>query len=171
MDREKKRRTVKIVAGIIFAIIAVQGLVTAFKSVSAPAPYVSSLPVEELVIETAAGEKRIFNVEIAAKPVDVQIGLMYRKQMPEDHGMLFEMGAPKEVSFWMKNTLIPLDLLFIAADGRIVNIHRNAVPGDLRSLPSLEPVTGVLEINGGMADKLGIKIGDRALHPYFSVSN
>jgi uncharacterized membrane protein (UPF0127 family) len=112
--------------------------------------------------------KAEFDVEIASQPIDLHVGLMFRKEMAKDRGMLFEFGdEPKEESFWMKDTLIPLDMIFVAADGHIVNIHPNARPGDITPIPSLEPVTAVLEINGGMAEGLGIKVGDKVLHPYF----
>ncbi len=128
----------------------------------------SGLPVEKLTVQEKDGKEVTFNVEIAAKPVDLHVGLMFRKEMPKDHGMLFEFPAAAEQSFWMKDTLIPLDMLFVAADGRIVNIHRNARPEDTTPIPSIEPVTGVIELNGGMADEAGIKIGDLVVHPFFT---
>lgn len=130
--------------------------------------YQTTLPVEKTVIVKQDGKKHTFNLEIASKPIDIQIGLMYREKMPKDHGMMFQMGkTPQVVSFWMKNTLIPLDMLFVAADGTIANIHRNAQPGSLTSVPSQLPVTAVIELNGGRADAVGLSIGDRVLHPYF----
>lgn len=130
--------------------------------------YKSSLPVEKLYIQTKDGKPEI-EVEIASTPMDIKIGLMFRKSMDKNHGMLFQLGRddPHEANFWMKDTYIPLDMLFVAKDGRIVNIHRNAKPLTLTPIPSLEPVTGVIELNGGMADALGIAIGDKVKHPYF----
>lgn len=126
------------------------------------------LRTEEILIETASGEKIPMLMEIAEKPVDLQVGLMYREKMDKDHGMMFLMGRePIVTSFWMKNTLIPLDMLFVAQDGRIAHIHRNATPHSLSGISSREPVTAVVEINGGRADALGISIGDKVIHPYF----
>ena len=100
--------------------------------------------------------------------MDLEIGLMYRKTMPEDNGMLFLLSAePKETAFWMKNTLIPLDMLFIARDCTIVNIHAGAEPLSLTPIPSGQPVTAVIELNGGRAQALGIKAGDKVIAPYF----
>jgi uncharacterized protein len=128
----------------------------------------SGLPVEKLVIREKGGKEATFNVEIASKPIDLHVGLMFRKEMPKDHGMLFEFaGDPREQTFWMKDTLIALDMLFVSADGHIVNLHRNAHPQDLTPIPSGEPVTAVIELNAGVIDDLGIKIGDRVVHPFF----
>ncbi|MEZ0261925.1 MAG: DUF192 domain-containing protein [Alphaproteobacteria bacterium] len=128
----------------------------------------TKLPSEPVAIQTKDGKAEL-EVEIAKTPMDIKIGLMFRKSMEENHGMLFQLGRddPHTANFWMKETYIPLDLIFIAKDGRIVNIHRNAKPLDLTPIPSLEPVTGVIEVNAGIADALGIAVGDKVLHPYF----
>lgn len=123
---------------------------------------------ETLVIETRSGAKHSFEIEVADTPQKQAIGLMYRKQMDADHGMLFLMSRePKETAFWMKNTYIPLDMLFIGADGRIEHIRENTVPLDLTPVPSGVPVTAVLELNGGRTAALGIAEGDRVIHYYF----
>jgi hypothetical protein len=128
----------------------------------------SGLRVEEVIIQTAAGQQHRFNMEVAEKPIDIQIGLMHRTDMADDAGMIFLMGkSPQMTSFWMKNTLIPLDMIFVAADGRIAHIHENAVPQDLTSISSRYPVTAVIEINGGLSAKLGIRVGDRVKYSYF----
>jgi len=133
--------------------------------------YKSGLPVEKVVVMKQDGGKQVFKLEIAAKPIDIQIGLMHRKSMPPNHGMMFQMGkTPRHVSFWMKNTLIPLDMLFVAADGSIINIHHNATPLSLTGIPSQGPITAVIELNGGRAEETGIRIGDRVLHPYFGTA-
>lgn len=113
------------------------------------------------------GVEHKFEVEIADTDETREKGLMYRRHMADNRGMLFEMGATAPVGFWMKNTLIPLDILFIDGAGVIKKIHANAVPGDLSPLLSEVPVTGVLEINGGLAKTLGIAPGDKVVHPYF----
>jgi uncharacterized membrane protein (UPF0127 family) len=92
---------------------------------------------------------------------------MFREELAPNAGMLFDFKREQPVSFWMKNTLIPLDVFFIKADGRIVNIAKRAVPHSERSIASDEPVLGVLETNAGVADRLGIKLGDIVRHPVF----
>src|SRR6185437_1187319 len=113
----------------------------------------------ELTIETAAGKHR-FTVELAQTPKQMAQGLMYRRSLPADAGMLFEFPSPQIAAFWMKNTLIPLDMLFIAADGRITGIHERAVPLSEEPIVSAGSVVAVLELNGGTAARLGIKPGD-----------
>ncbi len=130
---------------------------------------VSNLPVEKAVFETQNGDKHEVDLEVATRPVDLEMGLMFRKEMAKDHGMLFEMGrTPAPTSFWMKNTYIPLDIIYIDETGHIINIARNAVPKSLTSISSGGPVTGVIELNGGRADELGLRVGDKVNHPYFN---
>lgn len=120
------------------------------------------------MIETQSGKKHIFFVEIAERGVDTEIGLMHRQSLPLDQGMMFLLGRePVATAFWMKNTLIPLDMLFVGAAGIIMHIHANAEPQSLESISSGYPVTAVIEINGGLAVEKGIRAGDRVLHPYF----
>ncbi len=102
-----------------------------------------------------------FTVEVAATPEQQERGLMFRKSLAGDRGMIFPYDPPQDVSFWMKNTLIPLDIVFIRADGTIVRITP-AKALDLTPLPSGEPIAGVLEIRSGRAAELGIKEGDVA---------
>lgn len=138
-------------------------LAAAFLFVSRPA----TLRVEPLAVITADGQQHKFTVEIADTPASQQRGLMFRKHMDDDRGMLFEFREVGPVSFWMKNTYIPLDMLFIAENGRVTAIHENAVPQSLEPLPSGGPVSAVLEINGGLARRLGIGIGSTVSHPFF----
>ena len=119
-----------------------------------------------LVVVTAAREIK-FDVELATNDAERARGLMYRKQLAAYEGMLFDFYREMPVSFWMKNTLIPLDMVFIAADGTVKHIHANAVPLSTESVPSRFPVRAVLEINGGSAALLGIKPGDKVRHPIF----
>lgn len=102
-----------------------------------------------------------FSVEIADNEAERERGLMFRKQMAADHGMLFDFQHDQPVSFWMHNTYIPLDMIFIAADGRILRIAENARPMSDALIPSGAPVRAVLELNGGTAQSLGIAAGDR----------
>ena len=112
-----------------------------------------------LTIDTASGPKR-FSIELALTPQQQQQGLMYRSSLAADAGMLFVFPTTQPTAFWMKNTLIPLDMLFIAADGRIVHIHELAVPLSEATIDSGGPVKAVLEVNGGTVARLKIKIGD-----------
>jgi uncharacterized membrane protein (UPF0127 family) len=100
-----------------------------------------------------------FTVEVAATPEEQEKGLMFRRSLAGDRGMIFPYDPPQEVAFWMKNTLIPLDIIYIRSDGTIVRITK-AEAMDLTPLPSGEPITGVLEIRAGRAAELGIQEGD-----------
>ena len=108
-----------------------------------------------------------FDVEMALTEPQREHGLMFRKRLGPYEGMLFDFYHEQKVSFWMKNTLIPLDMLFIAGDGTIRHIHVNAKPLSTDTIPSEYPVRAVLEINGGTAALLGIKPGDKVKHPIF----
>jgi hypothetical protein len=148
-------------------LIAVMSIVAALLSwLPAEAQPSQALPKGDVTIAAGSG-KHVFHVEIVTTPEQMAQGLMYRKSLAPDAGMLFDYGRPQPASFWMKNTLIPLDMIFIGADGRIVNIHERAVPHSLDPIPSAGPVRAVLEVNGGTASRLGIKPGDRVLHPIF----
>ena len=113
-----------------------------------------------LEIETERGEVTLA-IEIADEPNERSQGLMFRESLPENSGMLFIYPAPRIASFWMKNTRIPLDMLFIDVDGEITSIARETVPFSLTPVRSTEPVKFILEIDGGDADRLGIAVGDR----------
>jgi uncharacterized membrane protein (UPF0127 family) len=119
-----------------------------------------------LVIATHGRDIK-FDVELATNDAERARGLMYRKQLGPYEGMLFDFYKEMPVSFWMKNTLIPLDMVFIAADGTVKHVHANAVPMSTDTVPSRFPVRAVLEINGGSAALLGIKPGDIVKHPIF----
>jgi hypothetical protein len=117
-----------------------------------------------LVVRSDSGE-HAFTVEVVDTPETRAQGLMYRQELADDAGMLFDFREERPVSFWMRNTYIPLDMLFIEADGTILNIHVNARPHDTTSIPSDGPVQFVLEIPGGRSDELGIAAGDTVEHP------
>jgi uncharacterized protein len=125
------------------------------------------LPEEPLVIATRDGARHRFRVELAADPAHQTTGLMFRERLGPDEGMLFDWGGPRESSMWMKNTLIPLDMLFIAADGRIHRIAERTVPHSLAAVDSRGPVRATLELAGGTAERLGLRVGDRVLHRIF----
>jgi uncharacterized membrane protein (UPF0127 family) len=116
------------------------------------------LPTESITIDSALGPQ-LFKVQLATEWSEQETGLMYRQQMPPNEGMLFDFHQPQAMSFWMKNTLIPLDILFIRADGTVSTIAANAKPLSLKSIKSAEPVQAVLEINGGRAAALQIREG------------
>ena len=122
--------------------------------------------VQTLEIATKTGV-HAFTVEIADNDADRAKGLMFRKELPEGRGMLFDFHLEQEVSFWMENTYIPLDMIFIRGDGRILRIAENTEPLSTRLIPSGGPVRAVLEVIGGTARKLGIAPGDRIGHPMF----
>lgn len=108
-----------------------------------------------------------FTVEVANDRDEISFGLMERENLDADKGMLFDFNPPREPAMFMKNTLIPLDMIFIADDGSIEMIARNTVPGSLRTISPGVPVRAVLEINGGQAAELGILPGDTVQHPLF----
>ena len=109
-----------------------------------------------------------FAVEMATTDAERAQGLMNRKELPEGQGMLFDFQRDQEVGFWMKNTYIPLDMIFIRSDGRIMRIAENTEPLSEKIVPSNSPVRGVLEVIAGTTRKLGIAVGDRVAHPIFS---
>jgi len=111
--------------------------------------------------------RHVFTIELANTPATRAQGLMYRRSMPEDHGMLFDFGRVDMVTMWMRNTYIPLDMLFVRPDGTIARIARNTEPLSERQISSGEPVLGVLEINAGLSNRLGIDVGDLVEHGMF----
>lgn len=122
-------------------------------------------------VTVASGDARHhFEVWVADTPSRQTQGLMYVRGLDARHGMLFVFDRPRYASFWMRNTYVALDLLFIAADGRILNIARDAVPLSTTPIESAGPVTGVLELVAGTTGRLGIEAGDRVEHPAFAAS-
>ena len=117
-----------------------------------------------LVLHTSSGDYA-FNVEIADTNESRAKGLMFRTSLAPDAGMLFDYHQEQNASFWMQNTLIPLDMIFIGADGVVKNIHVNAKPMDTTSIPSGVPVRFVLEVAGGRSREIGLAVGDRMEHP------
>ena len=109
----------------------------------------------------SAEDTHHFIVELAKTPTEKRQGLMYRSSLPIDQGMLFLFKKPKKLTMWMKNTNIPLDMLFISSDGKVDQVTPNTTPHSLSYISSKSPVIAVLEINAGLSEKYGIKAGDR----------
>ena len=139
-------------------------LLFALESISAASEKPIRFVTDTVSLATRSAHHR-FTVEIARTSDEMRHGLMFREHLAPDHGMLFLYDEDQIASFWMKDTLIPLDLLFIDRSGRIVRIHERAVPLSTAIISSREPVRAVLEVNGGTARRLGIEIGDRVIHP------
>jgi uncharacterized membrane protein (UPF0127 family) len=138
-------------------------LVVVFAVASAPAGAASFQPLE---IVTKNGVQ-VFSVEIATTEEEKQTGLMYRKELADGKGMLFDFNPEQEVSMWMKNTYVSLDMIFIRADGRILRIAENTEPLSTKIISSKGPARAVLEVVAGTAQKYGIRPGDRVGHPLF----
>jgi uncharacterized protein len=143
------------------AVIAALVLMAAF--LAAP---VRAGGLETLQIVTASGTHD-FQVEIARDEESRARGLMNRRFLPADRGMLFEFDRAAPVAFWMKNTYIPLDMIFISPKGGVTNIVANAEPLSERAIPSGSPCVAVLELNGGAAAAIGLKVGDMVRHAFF----
>jgi uncharacterized protein len=123
--------------------------------------------VQPLEIVTKSGV-HVFSVEMATTEEEKATGLMYRKELPDGKGMLFDFSPEQQVSMWMKNTFISLDMIFIRADGRILRIAENTEPQSTKIIPSGGLAKGVLEVIAGTAQKYGIAPGDRVAHPLFN---
>jgi len=127
----------------------------------------SAAGLQQMTLDIRSGSKvHRFVVEIARSPQEQETGLMNRPSLAPDRGMIFPYDPPQPVAFWMKNTLIPLDMIFIRADGSIAQIAANTVPLSLEPVPSAEPIAAVLEIAGGRSAELGIHAGDRVDWPH-----
>jgi hypothetical protein len=146
--------------GFSFLVVAV----ALFGCAASPPP--APLPVSTVTIDTAHGPVK-FRVEVAADDVSREYGLMNRRYMAPNDGMLFDFQQSSQVVFWMKDTIIPLDMLFVRADGIIANIKARATPFSLLPIPAAEPVRAVIEINGGRAKALGIEPGETVHNAIF----
>ncbi|GGF23785.1 hypothetical protein GCM10011321_13890 [Youhaiella tibetensis] len=135
----------------------------AFAAVIAFLPLAACSDETKAVLHTATGNYT-FNVEVVDTDATRAKGLMFRQELPKDDGMLFDFLTERNTSFWMQNTFIPLDMIFIGADGTVKTIHENARPFDTTPIPSQVPVRYVLEIAGGRSDEIGLKVGDTFEH-------
>jgi uncharacterized protein len=130
-------------------------------------PAARAASFQPLEIATKSGVQ-VFSVEMATTEEEKQTGLMHRKELPDGKGMLFDFSPEQQISMWMKNTYISLDMIFIRADGRILRIAENTEPLSTRIISSGGLAKGVLEVIAGTAQKYGIQPGDRVAHPLFS---
>lgn len=122
---------------------------------------------DTLAIESLSGQVHEFDIEIAESRAQHARGLMFRKEIPDNFGMLFLFEEEAILSFWMKNTYVPLDILFIGKDGTIVDIHENAEPLSLKTIKPARPAKGALEVIGGSVQNKSLQIGDRVVHSSF----
>ncbi|NND18135.1 MAG: DUF192 domain-containing protein [Silicimonas sp.] len=150
-SRAERSRLIAFVAALVAAFVV-------------SAPLHASCQIDRVDIRGDWGTAR-FTVEVADDPSERSRGLMDRDAMPTSAGMLFVYEHPQRATFWMKNTLIPLDMIFMDQTGRVTRVHENAVPLDLTGIEGGEAVQFVLEINGGLAGRLGIDAGSELRHP------
>jgi uncharacterized protein len=130
----------------------------------------AELPKEKLVIVGHGGEQHAFNVEMAETPEQLTVGLMFRQSVPPDGGMLFDWKRPQESRMWMRNTLVPLDMVFINEDGTIRSIAEDTVPQSLAVIDSRGPVRATLELAGGTTARLDIRVGDKVQQRIFGTA-
>ena len=135
-------------------------------SAAAGAQQLATFSKSKLVIETAKG-KFPFDIELALTPPQMEQGLMFRRSLAADAGMLFDYGDPQPIAMWMKNTLIPLDMVFIGKDGAVVDFRERAVPMSLDTIEPKVPARAVLEVNAGTVQRLGLQVGDTVHHAFF----
>src|SRR5580700_1315333 len=155
VDRHRPRvgRWIAVIAALAFAAFA------------GSATRAATFQPLEIVTKTGV---QVFSVEMATTEQEKETGLMYRKELADGKGMLFDFSPEQEVSMWMKNTYISLDMIFIRADGRILRIAENTEPLSTKIIPSRGLAKGVLEVIAGTAQKYGIAPGDRVAHPLFN---
>jgi len=147
----------------IFRFISTLALCSIASVVSAA----QTCTLDKVTVKGDFGQAR-FSIELADDPAERAKGLMHRPSMARSAGMLFIFERPQPVAFWMKNTLIPLDMIFTDKTGRIQHIHENAIPHDLTPIPGGNDIYSVLEINGGLSSLYGMQVGDALQHPAFS---
>ena len=170
MNRSGSSRSARAFLALVVAaaltMFAVAGMRTGTGAAHAQSPATTSAALEPLAI--VSGDRRhVFSVEVMRTEEQRAMGLMYRRFLPADRGMLFDFKQIQPVQMWMQNTYISLDMIFIRADGIIARIAEHTEPLSTRIVPSGEAVLSVLEVNAGTAARLGIKPGDRVTHPLF----
>ncbi len=150
---------------LLLAVLALTGIAAFF--VAGPSRGASPLPADQLDIATASGSHR-FTIELARDDATRARGLMFRTELAPDRGMLFDFERDRAVAMWMRNTYIPLDMIFIRSDGLVANIAHDAVPLSERTIESGAPVRFVLEVAAGTAKRIGAAPGDRVTHAWIS---
>ena len=150
-----------------FMTASVTGLAASSVLMSSPSLSQPQLPLSDLAIQGQRGVYKL-RVELAESRKELMEGLMFRRSLPRDGGMLFNYRKPIEVSMWMKNTFIPLDMIFIRSSGIISQVTANVEPQSTRQIQALEPVIAVLEVNAGVTDALGIVAGHKVYHSIFN---
>lgn len=152
---------------VVLAALAASWPAARARAQTGPQP---RLPEEPLAIVGRDGARHVFRVEVATDPDHQATGLMFRERVGPDEGMLFDWGAPRESTMWMRNTLVPLDMLFVAADGRVHRIAERTVPLSLAVVASNGPVRATLELAGGTAERLNLRVGDQVRHRVFGTA-
>jgi uncharacterized membrane protein (UPF0127 family) len=140
-------------------------LVFALLLAALPAWALETFTSSEMTVLTAGGPQK-FKIELALTDAQMEQGLMFRRTLAPDAGMLFDFKMPTNVTMWMKNTVLPLDMLFLDERGRIIDLHERAVPYSTDIIASKAPARYVIELNGGTVERLGIKRGDQVTSPY-----
>lgn len=151
---------------LVGLIIGVAGVVTTGNVAISQLRRLQTFEKASLAIQTGEG-RHDFTVEIARRQTQHAQGLMFRRKLAADAGMLFLYSRSQPASMWMKNTYIPLDMIYIDREGTIVGYHERAVPQSLEVITSKKPVTAVLEVNSGTVSRLKIAVGDKIIHPAF----
>ena len=151
---------------LLLSLLALAPLPVSAQPVNPTGPQ-PELPKEKLVIITRDGVRHDFNVEMAITPDQQTVGLMFRPTVPADGGMLFDWGAPRDSQMWMRNTIAPLDMVFINPDGSIRSIAENTVPQSLAVIDSRGPVRATLELAAGTTARLNIRVGDKVQQRIF----
>ncbi len=151
----------------LFALLMVTPLMAIVPDADAQTTAQPELPKEPLSVTTRDGKRHDFQVEMAVTPEQQRVGLMFRPSVPADGGMLFDWGAPRDSGMWMRNTISPLDMLFINADGTVRHVAEDTVPGSLATIDSHGPVRATLELAAGTAKRLDIRVGDRVQQRIF----
>ncbi len=149
----------RVLVGLLASLVLILGVTTS--------PAARAATFQPLEIVTKSGV-HVFSVELATTEEEKTTGLMYRKELPDGKGMLFDFTPEQQVSMWMKNTYVSLDMIFIRADGRILRIAENTEPMSTKIISSGGLAKGVLEVVAGTAQKYGIQPGDRVAHPLFN---
>jgi uncharacterized protein len=142
------------------------GAILAVSMLFAPVALLAQAAHNKLTILTAGGA-RVFEVDVMRSQADLEKGLMFRKSIPADYGMLFDFQREQTIMMWMKNTFIPLDMIFMDKTGQVVGIIANAAPMSEKILTVAAPTDAVLELRGGTAARIGLKLGDKVRDPIF----